>query len=592
MPGKSIGAVVVGGGTTLNGASQITTAGTNAGSNLTEARNLFTAEDQVTLTRGIHQFSFGVWFERLQSNDDLAQDQWGQASFSTLTSFLQGTVSTFTVAPSTTPLNWRSLEGAAYAEDVMKLTPKLELRLGFRGEFTNGWNEANGRASNYIFSSNGVIATQPLIGSSALTVNNAKFLPTPRIGIAWSPFWSKTVLRLGFGVYYALLDDLSYRLDQNPPFNTAFAIKGKPLASDEAALETYVPSGPFPNGAQISPSGVQPNLKTPTVYSYTIKVDQEINSNTSFSVGYIGSRGLHELLSLDANVPVPVVCLASPCPASYPVGIFYDPPGAPLANPRVGNTTTWFSQGVSWYNGLNVDLNHRLSRGLQLRGVYTFSKGLDDGDNMNTSIATNSPAFTANPLAPLADYGRASFDIRHSGVISATYEIPSGRHETWLNKVIGDWQVSGIETLQTGLPFTPQLGYNPANDGDSRNPIRPSWNSSFTGQIVEGNPNQYFNPNAFVQPLPGTYGNVGRNVLQGPGLVETDVSLAKRIPFTERINLQFRAEFFNLFSHTNFSTPNPVVFTAATGTASPTAGVITATTTSSRQIQFGLKLLF
>src|SRR6202034_4449208 len=119
----------------------------------------------------------------------------------------------------------------------------------------------------------------------------------------------------------------------------------------------------------------------------------------------------------------------------------------------------------------------------------------------------------------------------------------SGAH--WVHTTIGDWQISGIEALQTGLPFTPQLAYNPSNDGDTRNPVRPSWNPAFTGQVVEGGPSQYFNPAAFIQPASGTYGNVGRNVLQGPGLATTDVSLAKKIVLTERLNLQFRAELFN-----------------------------------------------
>jgi len=584
--GQPVGAVVVGGGTTLNGASQITNGGTNAGSNLSAVRNLFTVSDQVTLTHGIHIFNFGGWLQRVQANDSLVQDQYGQISFSNLQTFLQGKVSTYTYAPTYAPLAWRSLETAVFAEDTIRMKPSFELRVGFRAEFTNGWNEAHGRASNYLFDPNGVILTQPVVGDSTFIDNHAKFLPAPRIGFAWSPFGSKkTVIRGGFGLYYALLDNLSYRLDQNGPFNTVLAVKNIPFAS-------IAPESIY-SGAKIIPSGVQPDLRTPTVESWSLKVEREILSNTSLSVSYIGSHGYHGLLSVDANLPAATICPASPCPAGYPNGAIYYPANAPLANNAVWNTTHWFSEGISFYNGLEVDVNRRFGKSLQFRGAYTFAKALDDGDNMNTSVATNSPAFVANPLDPKADYGRASFDIRHVAVLNATYELPFGRgKKDWLNRVVGDWQVSGIQTLQSGLPFTPQLSYNPSNDGDTRNPVRPSVNPNFSGPVILGGATQYFDPNAFVQPLPGTYGNAGRNTLQGPRLYETDLSVAKRFTLRERLNLQFRAEFFNLFNHTNFNTPNPVVYASATGGPSPTAGVITSTATTSRQVQLGLKLLW
>lgn len=588
--GQPVGAIVVGGGTTLNGASQITNGGTNAGSNLRAARNLYTESDQITFSRGKHMFSFGGWLQQLQSNDSLVQDQYGQVAFTNLQTFLQGNVSTYTYAPGYTPLSWRSIEGAFYAEDVIKVTPSWEIRIGFRGESSDGWNEAYGRASNYAFDSSRVIEAQPVVGGSAFTVNNAKFLPAPRIGTAWSPFASKkTVIRAGFGTYYALLDNLSYRLDQNGPFNTVFAVKSLPFSS--------IAPGASYSGVRAIPSGVQPDLKTPTVESWSLKIGQELSTNMSLGVSYIGSHGYHELLSADANLPTPTICPASPCPAGYPNGAYYYPAGAALANPAVWNSTHWLSQGISSYHGLEVDVNRRLGHGLQFRGVYTFSKALDDGDNMNTSVATNSPAFVANPLQPKSDYGRASFDVRHAAVMQATYDLPFGRNDasqarSWVQRLIGNWQLSGIQTVQSGLPFTPQLSYNPSNDGDTRNPVRPSWNPNFTGPIILGGPNQYFNPNAFIQPLPGTYGNVGRNILQAPGLTETDLSLTKLFSFTERLNLQFRTEVFNMFNHTNFNAPNSVVYAAATGGPSPTAGVITSTTTTSRQIQFGLKLLW
>jgi hypothetical protein len=117
-------------------------------------------------------------------------------------------------------------------------------------------------------------------------------------------------------------------------------------------------------------------------------------------------------------------------------------------------------------------------------------------------------------------------------------------------------------------------------------------NPDFRGSVIEGGPSQYFNPEAFVVPVAGTYGDLGRNTLNGPGLSELDLSLRKNTAISERVNLQFRSEFFNVLNHTNFGTPNTVVYSSASTTPSPTAGVITTTATTSRQIQFGLKLLF
>src|SRR5215469_14868175 len=156
VAGAPIGAVVIGGGTALNAQSSITGAGTNAGSNLRSVRNLFTYDDHVGIFHGKHQIEAGIWAQRMQANDLLAQNQWGQASFGSLTSFLQGAISTFTVVPSPTPLGWRSWEVAGFVQDNIKLRRNLDLRLGFRFESTNGWNEVAGRAANYAFS-NGVI---------------------------------------------------------------------------------------------------------------------------------------------------------------------------------------------------------------------------------------------------------------------------------------------------------------------------------------------------------------------------------------------------------------------------------------------------
>ena len=594
VAGAPIGAVVIGGGTALNAASQITAAGTNAGSNLRAVRNLFTYDDHVGIFRGIHQIEAGFWFQQIQANDNLAQNQYGQASFGSLTSFLQGTISTFTVVPSPTPLGWRSLEAAGFIQDAIKLRKNLDLRIGFRFESTNGWNEAHNRASNYLFDSNGIIQTNPLVGNSVFSINRAKFLPEPRVGLAWDPFGKgKTVLHAGFGIYRALLDNLDYRLDQTAPFNTTQTLKNVPVSGLQ-----IVPGAPLPAGSKISPSGLQPDAYTPTVLNWTFKIEQQIAPNTSLGVGYVGSHGYHEMLSVDANEPSPTVCPASPCPANYAPGTVYYPAGAPLTNPNLANTTTWLSEGLSSYNALQIDVNRRFSQGFQIRGAYTYSKSLDDGTALNSSVGANAPGFVMFPLQPKLDWGPSTSDVRHIAVINGTYELPFGAGKKFLNshglreKLVGGWTLSGVETLQSGFPFTPQLGFNPANNGDSRNPIRPSWNPAFSGNVILGSPNQYFNPNAFVLPPPGTYGNIGRDVLTGPGVATLDLSAAKVTPISERVKVQFRAELFNIFNRANFGSPNAVVFSSASATPSATAGLITSTSTTSRQIQFGLKLLW
>jgi hypothetical protein len=238
---------------------------------------------------------------------------------------------------------------------------------------------------------------------------------------------------------------------------------------------------------------------------------------------------------------------------------------------------------------------------LQLRGVYTFASNLDDGSAWNTSVSANTPAFVMYPGNPGLDYGPAATNIRHAGAINGTWELPHGPlANPFAKQLVDGWSLSGITTLQSGFPLSPQLGYNPTGNGDTRNPVRPNLAPDFHGPLYPRTVKQWFNPAAFAAPYPGTFGNVGRDTLTGPGLSELDFALAKSTTIHERLRAQFRAEFFNALNHANFTTPNPVVYssgpTPKTPTAEPapssTAGVVSATATTSRQIQFGLKLLF
>jgi hypothetical protein len=592
-------AIVIAGSTASNGASSITGAGANVGSNNGITRNLYTFDDHAYYTLGRHSIQGGIWLQRLQSNDNLAQDQYGQASFASLTTFLNGTIKTFTYAPQTTELGWRALFADAFLEDTWHITPRFEARIGFRSESSTGWSEAQNRASIYTFN-NSVISTNPSSGrSNAIADNKALFLPEPRVGIAWNVFGNgHTSLTAGAGLHHTLLDALDYRLDQAAPYNTVYAYSG-------AATTVANPTG---GTGLVSPSTVDPAIATPTLLSYDFKIEQQIAPATSLSIGYNGSHSYHQILNGDLNEPAYQV-LANGA-IFYPAAGTQAAPAAPIkANPAVANTTSWWAGGSGNYNALVVDLRQNLSHGLQFRANYTWSKNLDDGSAWNTSVSSNTPAFVSVPSLPHLDYGPAATDIRQLASFNATYALPEfdTHSSSLISHLSNGWSVATIANVLTGFPFSPQLGYNPTGSGDSRNPIRPDVNPNFTGAIYNkattaAKVAQYFNPNAFSAPKAGYVGNVKRDSLTGPGFADWDISLLKSTQLTERTRLQLRAEFFNVLNHTNLQLPNEVVYSTGptqgtlanqnTAAALGSPGTISATANTSRQIQFAAKIVF
>jgi len=222
---------------------------------------------------------------------------------------------------------------------------------------------------------------------------------------------------------------------------------------------------------------------------------------------------------------------------------------------------------------------------------------MDIATDVSTALSANEAAQLMEPYNPKRDWGPAASDITNQASLSGGYELPFGHGKPWLSgvsgvadKLVTGWQVNWIVTVLSGFPYTPQVGSNQSGDGDTKNPDRPSWNPAFSGPITLGSPTMWYNPHAFVLPVSGTYGNVSRGALRGPGLTDWDTSLFKNTSLTERLKLEFRAEFFNILNHTNFGSPNQIVFSG--GAISPTAGIVSTTATTSRQIQFGLKLGF
>jgi len=388
-------------------------------------------------------------------------------------------------------------------------------------------------------------------------------------------------------------------LNSLPPYNGALSFAGVslpsilPIPRSQALPPSCGPGVPAPC-ATYAPQGVQQNAKTPTVEEWRLTVEQQAGRNNVFRLSYVGSFGFHGLLSLDPNTIRGQICASTNgCKAGgvgsvstvVPQGALYIPV-ATRPNPYLGAGFFWYTEGNTSYNALQLDFNRRLTRGLEFRANYTWSKSLDLNSALTGAQANNQAQMILDRNDLRLDWGPSALNATNQGSVSATWMLPLWRNR----RLLGGWQVNGIATLLSGFPFTPQIGANRSGDGDTRNPDRPSLNPAFTGPVVIGSPNQWFNPNAFVLPPAGTYGDLGRGTYTGPGLASLDLSLAKNFAVAEKLTLQLRSEFFNILNHTNLGTPNAIVFSGAA--VSPSAGLITSTATTSRQIQFGLKAVF
>src|SRR5215831_7780852 len=617
LPGGNPGSIIIGGGVITAQPSAVAAA---PGNNLNAGiRNYFTEADDLHLTKGKHSWSIGAWIQRIQSDvNGAAQGSAGNVAYPTVLAFLQDKPSQAIVVRNPVRLGYRSLEAAWYVQDEIKLSPNFTMRLGLRDEMTNGWNEVANRCANYFYDPTYGIGINPHIGGSCLAQNNANALWQPRVGLAWDPMGTGTwAVRAGFSIVNDLLDNLTNRTYSAPPFNareqltipaTGF-LSLLPLDKNAPLPPTCGPGVPQPCSIY-QPAGVDPNMFTPTIQEWSFTVERQLTRDLMLQVGYAGSQSYHTNLTMDTNSPAPQLCqdpqgcvsggvLAASLRGRVPQGVTYFPPGT-RPNPYVSNNTQWVDQGTASYHALNVSLQKRVTHGLAFKANYTWSKVIDLNSAILAPSGENEPADVFSPYDLFLNRGPASFSLHHQFSANFSYQLPLGRGQRfgggagrWKNQLIGGWQWNGIITAQGGFPLTPVIGFNNSGSGDSNITDVPSWNPNFNGPVVLGRVDHWFDPNAFVLPIPGTFGDVSRGSIRGPGLVNVDTSFFKKFRISERFNLQLRAEAFNIFNHSNFFYPNSVVFAgnSANYSYSDTAAQITAAATS-RQIQLALKLLF
>ena len=580
----------------------------------------FNFSDDLSWSKGSHFFKMGMSFTRFHMNTSSRVRANGVYIFTSLANFLQARPFIFDgFKNNLAPFGVRQSLFGFYLQDDWKFSPRLTLNLGLRYEFiTNpsevgtgesiGLPEVDGRLANL----DNVLDPELRLGNGLFPDNPSLRNFSPRIGFAWDVFGNaKTSIRGGFGVFYDQLT--SYLWSSAAVFNPPFNVR----VSQRAPNPFTPPFPPFgPGKDPFEGAAVVPALwslgdpKQPYIMQYSLNIQQEIMPNTVFQIGYQGSLGRKlPRLTNDANLVVPVKFDASQFPngpgPEFNGRTFFPFEGLPPAiarkrNPNFGGIRMELWDGNSSYNALKVGLNRRFSEGLQFQFAYTFSRAIDESSNVNHSDNNGGRNEAAGWSVPDPDdkstsRGLSGNHIEQTFIANFSYDVPYNPPGL-AGHILGGWQVNGILTAADGAPFSLNVNFDRAEAGQFEIAQRPELKpgSSNNPVLDDRDPNAFFDVNAFELAPRGFLGNVGRNTLIGPGLLTFDFGLTKNFAVRDEITIQFKTEFFNVFNRANFGSPGTNIFVAAGGAVQrdPTAGTITNSTTTSRQIQFALKVLF
>lgn len=574
MPGQTIGTINVGGPAIGTGASRTLTAtGTSYSSPRSFGYNLFEWGDDFSVIKGKHALKTGVVIRRMRDNTEQNTGLKGQYTFPTFNAFLAGQPSNLQgVLPGQNAYRgFRQTMAGVYAQDDITVNSRLTLNLGLRWESTTDPTEVNGLISNLT----SPLAPQTVVLGRFFTIGKKNF--DPRVGFAWRVNESgKTVVRVGGGIFHNPILPYLYALNvaKIPPFFTLGSVTNPNFPNGYLQLGT---SAALPQVFTIAPF-----VKELAKDQYNVSIEQQLSKNTVLELAYVGSKANHIMRFSEQNYTVPTI---------LPDGSKFYPASAPRRNPNFSNIHWMTSDGNALYNAVTITVKRKSSSGLQYQAFYTFSKAMDTISGMAGGDTQRDGSFSLDPTNPSRDWGPSDFNAKHNFVFNLTYPIPFQFHSKIVGAVLGGWTMNGIGTFTSGQPFTVRLANNQSRNGDAQLVDRPNLKPGANNNPVLGSPNQYYDPTVFSQPLAGTYGNLGRNTLVGPGFADVDASIEKSFKIRESANAVFRAELFNIMNHANFGLPNTTVLTA-TGAPNASAGVITQTVNSGRQIQFGLKISF
>src|SRR6202140_1250691 len=546
--------------------------------------NSYQFYDDAFATLGTHSLKFGFAFESIRDNELGKTSPLGQFVFGSLSAFLQDQPTSFNapIGSAITPRALRQFIYAGYVMDDWRARPNLTVNLGLRYEAATVPSEAQGKLSDIP----SLTSTTPHLGDPFFS-NPTKLDFEPRVGVAWDPLGKgKTSVRAAFGIF------------DNLPLPYLFAVTTQLSAPFfELGNDANLPQGSFPNGAfsllttpTLRYAYIQPNPPRSYDMEWNFNIQESIARETVLQVGYTGSRGVH-LPYFTNNFDMVL-------PTLTPQGYVWPVNGTRL-NPNVGQIsgTMWNSDSI--FHALEEQVNRRLSKGLQAGVSYAWGKIIDSGSSSAhiDDYANSSPRLWFDERN---GRGLADFDIRQNLTVNYIWEIPSlkarSRAMQWESN---GWQWGGILHIASGEPFTPTITGDPLGmKGDQFDRPDVLTGPGCRGSLVNpGNPLDYIKTQCFAFPDPSTrFGDAGRNILIGPGILNLDTSLFRNIGALEKFHAQFRAEFFNVLNHTNFASPvvptNNTSLFGANGAPISSAGVLTSTTTTSRQIQFGLKLIW